>query len=244
MITIPTNCPSCNSVLVRKGPNLYCENTSCGEVEAKVLHHFARTLKIKGLGPDKIKRMGFTKIMDIYRTHSSRYCEVLGIPTGTKIFREIEESKKLTMTEVIPALSIPQVSVVAAKKISAAYNEMQELVGCDKLSKVIGVAAAAKLQKWLSNNEETWGCLPQTKKFRDIKIYHKTVCLTGRLKSFRTKAEATKKLNEHGYNVVETVSNKVDYLINESGRESAKTKRAEEIGIVIITNIEDLLKNE
>ena len=244
MITIPTQCPSCHSKLERVGPNLFCRNKECGAVGDKVLKHFATTLKIKGLGPVALKKLGFKKIMDIYRTPQAVYCEALGMTIGPKVFREVENSRTLSFNQVLPGLSIPLIGKAATEKLAAEYKDLTEVYLADTLDKVIGPAAAKKMQTWLSSNTDTWEYLPQKTEFEPPVEYRKTVCMTGRLKTFTSKASATKELNRYGYRVAGALSQKVDFLINESGNPSAKTKQAEKLGISIITNIEELLKNE
>ncbi len=67
------------------------------------------------------------------------------------------------------------------------------------------------------------------------------MCISGRLSSFKTKAEAEKELLRNGYSTKDSVTSNVNYLINESGVESAKTKKARDLGIPIITNIQKLI---
>ena len=66
------------------------------------------------------------------------------------------------------------------------------------------------------------------------------VCITGKLSSYKTKAEATTVLNELGYEVKSTVTKDVTILVNESGIESAKVKKARASGVTIITNLSDI----
>ena len=62
----PELCPSCDSSLVWENDILYCRNTECSAKNAKMVEHFARTLKIKGLGPKSIEKLGLENISDIY----------------------------------------------------------------------------------------------------------------------------------------------------------------------------------
>jgi len=63
------------------------------------------------------------------------------------------------------------------------------------------------------------------------------VCISGRLKSYKTKAEATKVLEKLGYIVKSSLTKDVTILVNEGGVESAKTKTAAQRGITIVTNL-------
>ena len=54
------------------------------------------------------------------------------------------------------------------------------------------------------------------------------VCISGKLKSYKTKAEAAKVLKECGYTIKDSVTKDVTILVNESGIESQKTIKARE----------------
>jgi NAD-dependent DNA ligase len=63
------------------------------------------------------------------------------------------------------------------------------------------------------------------------------------LKSFKTKADATKALNDAGYEVKSSLTKQVTILVNESGVESSKTTQARESGVTIVTNLLEFLEN-
>jgi predicted RNA methylase len=70
-----------------------------------------------------------------------------------------------------------------------------------------------------------------------------TVCITGKLKSFSTKAEATKLLEQAGFRVIESVTKSLDYLVDEQDNGSSKRKKAEEYGVIIINDLNQFLKD-
>jgi NAD-dependent DNA ligase len=69
-----------------------------------------------------------------------------------------------------------------------------------------------------------------------------TICITGKLSSYKTKAEAYKALEEAGYTPVESVTKTTNYLVDEEDKDSSKRKKAESLGITIITNLNTFLK--
>jgi NAD-dependent DNA ligase len=69
------------------------------------------------------------------------------------------------------------------------------------------------------------------------------VCITGKLKSYKTKAAATQVLNKMGYLVKSSLTKDVNILVNESGIESAKTQAARDRGVIIITNLKEIIGN-
>jgi len=82
----------------------------------------------------------------------------------------------------------------------------------------------------------------------DMLFEHKSVnstsgviCLSGSLSSYKTKAEATAELESLGYEVKSSVTKDVTILVNETGVETAKTLKALEKGIQIVTNLKDYI---
>jgi NAD-dependent DNA ligase len=69
------------------------------------------------------------------------------------------------------------------------------------------------------------------------------VCISGRLKSYKTKAQATELLEKLGYLVKSSLTKDVTILVNEGGIESAKTETARERGVTIITNLKEIIGN-
>ena len=65
-ITEPTSCPTCNSTLELVNDQLFCRNNNCEAKTSKLIEHFAKTLKIKGLGPKTIDKLPLNSISDIY----------------------------------------------------------------------------------------------------------------------------------------------------------------------------------
>ena len=66
------------------------------------------------------------------------------------------------------------------------------------------------------------------------------VCISGKLKSYKTKAQATEHLEKLGYLVKSSLTKDVNILVNESGVESAKTRTARERGVKILTNLNEI----
>ena len=77
-----------------------------------------------------------------------------------------------------------------------------------------------------------------------VEMNRGVVCITGKLKSFKTKAQAGTVLASLGYVVKSSLTKDVTILVNESGIESAKTKQARESGIEIITDLQSYLEKK
>ena len=77
-IEIPDVCPSCGTSLKLKNDQLFCNNDSCPAKNSKIVEGFAKTLRIKGLGPKTIEKLNLEYIDDIYMLTEERIKEKLG----------------------------------------------------------------------------------------------------------------------------------------------------------------------
>ena len=243
-ILAPEVCPSCGSPLEWRNDMLYCENILCPAQIQKRIEHFARSLKIKGLGPKSIEKLGLTSLLDIYNlSYYSIKCALSSEKLAIKLLREINHSRKASMNEVLPAFSIPLIGKTAATKLSSKIKSLFDLDEDKCKAAGLGPKATESLLSWYSNEfEESLQELPFDWQFQTPKIATETkgaVCISGKLSSFKTKAEATKALSYAGYVVKTSLTKDVIFLVNESGIESAKTKEARERGITIITSLNE-----
>ena len=237
----PTNCPSCDSDLVWNKDQLYCHNSQCPAKQSKQVEHFVKTMKIKGLGPATIKKLDLTSISEIYTTDLNK---VSSEKIREKLAAEIEKSINASFNEVLPALGIPLVGKSATDKLSVVCNSIFDINEETCRQAGLGDKTTDNLLTWLATNLDWCLELPFSFLFEQPKVIEEakgTVCITGRLSSYKTKAEATKHLENAGWKVVSSVTQAVTHLVNESGKATAKTEKAEASGIVIVNNINDIL---
>ena len=245
-ILAPEVCPSCGSPLEWRNDMLYCTYSLCPAQIQKRIEHFARSLKIKGLGPKSIEKLGLTSLLDIYNlSYYSIKCALSSEKLAIKLLREINHSRKASMNDVLPAFSIPLIGKTAATKLSSKIKSLFDLDEDKCKAAGLGPKATESLLSWYSNEfEDSLKKLPFDWQFQTPKIATETkgaVCISGKLSSFKTKAEATKALSYAGYQVKTSLTKDVQFLVNESGIESAKTKQAQERGITIITSLNELI---
>ena len=243
-ILAPEVCPSCELPLEWKNDMLYCTNILCPAQIQKRIEHFARSLKIKGLGPKSIEKLGLTSFLDIYNlSYYSIKCALSSEKLAIKLLREINHSRKASMNDVLPAFSIPLIGKTAATKLSSKIKSLFDLDEDKCKAAGLGPKATESLLSWYSDEfEDSLQELPFDWQFQTSKIATETkgaVCISGKLSSFKTKAEATKALSYAGYVVKSSLTKDVTFLVNESGIESAKTKEARERGITIITSLNE-----
>tara|TARA_R100000231_G_scaffold4216_1_gene7208 strand:- start:289 stop:1044 length:756 start_codon:yes stop_codon:yes gene_type:complete len=241
-ITAPDKCPSCGHTLEWENQLLYCRNTLCGDQSSKKIEHFAKTLKIKGLGPAAITSLALESINDIYAISEYEIVNLLGSQKlGEKLFTEIENSIKAPLNILLAAFSIRLIGKTASEKLSAVCESIHD-INEDSCAKAgLGPKATESLLEWI-DEEYPLLDIPHSFAFESPKIRTGgVVCISGKLKSFGTKAQATEALEQHGYTVKSSVTKDVTILVNESGVESQKTTKARESGVTIVENLLDFL---
>ena len=247
-IEIPEVCPSCGTSLELVNDQLFCNNTSCPAKNSKIVEGFAKTLRIKGLGPKTIEKLDLEYIEDIYMLTEERIKTKLGSEKiASKLINEIELSKNANLQELLPAFAIPLFGSTASQKLCNTISHIEELTEKRCSEAGLGPKVTTNICSWYKTEyENRYKRLPFTWKadiFEGIPIVdiNEVVCITGRLKSYRTKADAKKVLENYGYKVKDTLTKDVTILVNESGIESSKTRSAESKGIRIVTNLTQLI---
>ena len=241
-ITAPDKCPSCGHTLEWENQLLYCRNTLCGDQSSKKIEHFAKTLKIKGLGPAAITSLALESINDIYAVSEYEIVNLLGSQKlGEKLFTEIENSIKAPLNILLAAFSIRLIGKTASEKLSTVCESIHD-INEDSCAKAgLGPKATESLLEWI-DEEYPLLDIPHSFAFESPKVRTGgVVCISGKLKSFGTKAQATEALEQHGYTVKSSVTKDVTILVNESGVESQKTTKARESGVTIVENLLDFL---
>jgi NAD-dependent DNA ligase len=246
----PTNCPTCSTELVWEKDQLFCYNPDCSGKTSKKLEHFARTLKIKGLGPATIEKLKIVTFFDLYELPLEMMIDALGSEKlAVKLHREIENSKLTDLVDLLPAFSIKLIGKTASQKICSVVFNAAEITEetCEKAG--LGPTATNNLLDWLIEEfTDGYDRLPfrwqQLTKIDEEKSANKgIVCISGKLTSYKTKAAATEILRELGYLVKSSLTKDVTILVNESGIESAKTQTARDRGVTIITNLKEIIGN-
>ena len=243
IIEAPSRCPSCRSVLEEVNHLLYCRHPQCGEKVLKLIEHFAKTLKIKGLGPKSIAKLDLQSLEEIYELTAVDIAEGLGSEKlAAKLVDELQRSKSAPLNVLLPAFSIPLIGKTAANKLSKVCIDIDEIDYDICREAGLGEKSTANLLQWLEMEFYQVNMLPFTFKFvrsenKPVNTSVNTVCITGKLISYKTKAEAHAALEAVGLNVKSSLTKDVTILVNESGIESAKTKKARDAGVQIVTNL-------
>lgn len=246
-IEIPTQCPCCDSTLELVNDQLFCKNSGCPAQLNKKVEHFCKTLGIKGFGPKTVEKLQLSDLTELFFLDIDSVTEALGSEkTAAKLLDEIEAAKTAKLDKVLAAFSIPLFGNTASTKLCSIVESIDDITPEICKQAGLGDKVTANLISWLNTEFlEVREFLPFDFKTSGTAINAdngKSICITGKLSSFKTKSEASKALKQAGYKVVETVNKSLDFLVDEGDKGSAKRKKAEELGIPIITNLNDFLK--
>jgi DNA ligase (NAD+) len=210
-IKIPTECPCCNSKLELVKDQLFCRNKACEAQTAKRVEHFCKTLGIKGMGAKTIEKLELGDITEIFYLDKQEVAIQLNSEkVAEKLLDEIDKSKLAPLNIVLASFSIPLMGSTASNKLCRVISTIDDinLDSCKKAG--LGDKVTYNLINWLETE------FTEMKRFLPFSFRNETpvadntnkeiICITGKLSSFKTKAEAYKILTEHGFNISETVS--------------------------------------
>lgn len=241
----PSACPSCSDTLVKVKDQLFCRNLLCPAQANKKVEHYCKTVGIKGLGPATIRKLKISSLTELYYLDLDDLKEVLGEKLAIKLQDEINKSRAVSLNVFIAALSIPLIGETASDKLCEVIHSMDD-INYDTCKKAgLGDKATTNLLDWMeTEGKEILPFFPFTP---EIKISNdtsglKTVCITGKLKSFKKKADAEEVLRAAGFRLVDSITKTTNYLVDEGNSTSTKRKTAEKYGITIVTDLNDLLK--
>ena len=244
-ILIPTTCPCCEYPLETVNEQLFCKNTACGAQLGKKIEHFCKVLQIKGFGPRTIEKLNLADITEIFYLDRDDVVLALGEKVADKLLDEIERAKSADLATVVASFSISLVGMTASTKIALVVNSLEEIDQESCKQAGLGDKVTQNLISWISSEyQEMKEFLPFSFKTK-VKVSNvdsKRVCITGKLKSFKKKADAEQSLSAAGYTLVDSVTKTTDYLVDEEGKMSSKREKAVQYGITIITDLNDLLK--
>lgn len=195
-------------------------------------------MKIKGLGPKTVERLELESVKDLYDLHLTGYFQdIIGNAMGDKLDKELTASMQTDFATFLSALSIPLIGDTASKKIAEQVSSIEEITEAKLIEAGIGEKARSNLLNWISTTylEEGIDELPITFIKKSSSRQKGTVCITGKLKDFNNRDSAAKHLESLGYTVTSGVTQKTNFLVDEEGKPSSKRKKAEQLGINIVT---------
>lgn len=240
MLELPKHCPCCGSTLERVNDQLFCRNKDCDAQTSKSLEFFVKTIGVKGLGEKTLERLNISSINELFELSKDDYIERLGNAIGSKVFEQLEQAKEHTQLDLLlAAFSIPLIGKATASKLCSVVSYVDEISAETCKQAGLGAKATESLLDWLTDKYPLYENLPFS--FRMLASTAKTleakgvVVITGKLTNGMTRNEAKALLLNQGFDVKESISSKTNYLLCEEESSSSKTKKAEQLGIPVVT---------
>ena len=241
-----SECPSCRSSLIRRGPELCCPNPECPETLLCNLLASVRSFGIERLGePTLRKLMEKFQIRHLYELLTLNVNDLLSIEgfqqrSAQNLADELAKSRTTAAVNIIAALNIPNVgSNIAALLLEKHSFEELRTLDQEQLAAIPGIGperAGAICSAFRNGKAELDKLLEvvELQKSEPSDSNLPTVCFTGKMPEKRSYYEnVARKL---GMRPVDSVSSSLDLLVTadlESG--SSKIRNARKFGIKIIT---------
>lgn len=269
--TFPTNCPECGAKLVRvEGEAAWrCPNEAAcpPQIKGKMEHFVSRkAMNIDGLGSETIDLLysqGLLKnIADIYDLKQEDIArqERLGEKSAQNMLAGIEASKQVPWARVLFALGIRMVGETTAKKIARRFPTIDQLqwATLEQLTAIddVGEQIAQNVIAYFNHldNLEIINRLreagvqmesqeEQQQPQSDI-LQGKSIVVSG-VFSQHSRDEYKAMIEAHGGKNVGSVSKKTSFILAGENMGPEKRKKAESLGIEILTEEQflELIKN-
>jgi DNA ligase (NAD+) len=261
-----SNCPECGTELIRNEGEAvhYCPNTTgCPpQIKGRIEHFIQRNaMDIDTLGERTIEALyekGLVhSISDLYKLRKEDLLQLEGFKeiSSQNLLTGIENSKNTPFENVLFGLGIRFVGKTVAEKLARHYKNIDSIIQTDYESLIevpeIGEKIAESVISYFSNRKnleiiddlEKAGLnfsIQEETTLQSRKLEDKKFVVSGVFENFE-REELKSVIKKHGGNVVTSVSANVDYLLAGDNMGPSKKKKAEELGINIISE-EDFLK--
>ena len=266
-INIISQCPYCNSNLTIINNNgikiLKCENNKCNQKLINKLEHFcskSHGLDIKGLSKATFEKLidwgWINNIEDIFNlyTHKDEWTNKpgFGAKSVDKILKSIEEHRHTTLDAFISAIGIPLIGRTVAKDLTnyfETYEDFRNAVDDDKYDFSMLDNFGEEMNKSIKNFDYAEAdrisklLIFENPVVNNIQINNsltgKTIVITGKLTTFKNRAELKAVIESHGGKVSDSISGKTDLLINNDvNSTSSKNKAAKARNIPIVSELD------
>ncbi len=258
----PTNCPECNSELVKDPQGVYirCVSKQCPAQWRQRLRYYATRdcMDIEGLGDKLVNQLVDSNLVssfgDLYSLTLPKLMSLdrMGKKSAENVIQGIESSKNRGMTRVLNAISIRHVGQRVAQILARRFGSIHALMSADLESigniNEIGPVIAQSVYDYFHSEDG----LEVIQQLRTAGLYleaspedavdnagvfaGKTVVVTGSLSKY-SRDEIERLIEQRGGRAASTVSKKTDFLIaGESA--GSKLEKAISLGVPILTEAE------
>ncbi len=262
ILTPPSICPICGEPTYIKDDFLYCSNTNCEGKFINRLDHFVgkKGLDIKGLSKATLQKLinweWVTCLSDIFKLYQHKdewyKKDGFGVKSVDNILNAIENAKDCELWQFISSLSIPLIGSTYAKEICRHevdwFNIREDIEGQYKFTNWDGFGYEMDKSLHSFDYEEADKLAFEilhlknslyNQVIKESMITGMTFCITGKLNTFKNRDEVKKQIEAVGGKVVDSVSKKTNYLVNNDiNSTSAKNQKAKQLNIPIITESE------
>lgn len=257
---IPSKCPFCKGDTETQMDNssmiLKCSNENCSErLVMNLAHYVGRScMNITGLSEQLlrtfVKHGLLSSALDIYSLHNhQKYLasiDGLGEKSTKAIIENIEKSKNTTLNRFINSLGIPMIGATLSKDISSKVKTIEGFLSTSSSEwyEMLGDAKGSSINNYLSKNNlyitlllENLSIAEETFE-QGSKLSDKKFCITGSCKAFKNRSELEAYIKNNGGSVSNSVTSKTNYLICNDVEDSTKYKKAINMNIPIISELE------
>ena len=259
ILTPPSICPICGEPTYIKDDFLYCSNANCEGKFINRLDHFVgkKGLDIKGLSKVTLQKLinweWLTCLSDIFKLyqHKDEWYKKDGFGTKSvdNILFAIEDAKDCELWKFISALSIPLIGNTYAKEMCKHEPEWfhirEDIEGNFDFTQWYGFGYEMNDSLHKFDYEEADKLAFEilhlknslyNQEIKESAITGMVFCITGKLITFKNRDEAKQRIEAAGGKVVDSVSKKTTYLVNNDiNSTSTKNQKAKQLNIPIIT---------
>ncbi len=264
-VEFPHNCPECGSALIRNESEAayYCPNEQgCPpQIKGKIEHFIGRKAMDIGAGEATVELLFnqglVNNIADLYdlKFEDIIKLERFAQKSAQNLIESIADSKKVPFERVLFAMGIRYVGETVSKVIAKNLKNIDSIINAteEELTNIdeVGEKIASEVVKFFSDDKnvelvnrlKNAGLQFETEKIEQAgnSLEGKNIIVTGNFGTSQRRKELEQMVEQYGGKKVSSVSAKTDYIVAGDKAGSSKMKKAEELGIKIITE-EEFLK--
>ena len=268
-LPIPEHCPACHEetkiVQDKEAKMLYCENPHCPAKRIKQFALFVSrdALNIEGLSEMTLEKFigkGFIQeLPDLFSLEEHKEeiiaMEGFGQKSCDKLIENAEKARETSLARLLYGLGIGGIGASNARVLSEAFHDDAEALSRAELSEVVSIKGIGPIlgESIVRYFKEEENCrlfrkllsilhLHREEKAENTALSGKVFVITGSLNHFQNRKELEEEIRKAGASTASSVSKNTSYLINnDKNSTSSKNKKAQELGIPILSE-EDFLR--
>ena len=268
-LPIPERCPACHEetkiVQDKEAKMLYCENPHCPAKRIKQFALFVSrdALNIEGLSEMTLEKFigkGFIQeFSDLFSLEEHKEeiiaMEGFGQKSYDKLIENAEKARETSLARLLYGLGIGGIGASNARVLSEAFHDDAEALSRAELSEVVSIKGIGPIlgESIVRYFKEEENCslfrkllsilhLHKEERAENTALSGKVFVITGSLVHFQNRKELEEEIRKAGASTASSVSKNTSYLINnDKNSTSSKNKKAQELGIPILSE-EDFLK--